>query len=151
MPKMYLPLTVSLAVCREKGQHQEDLKPCKTPVFEYLRADRFNLRYLARVPFFVSGHNTFLHVSFVIITGAPGHLYLSDAASKVLKSVGKVSVVGEQEILKVGHQQKPMRLGRTPLSHAPLNILGASLLRKFGFSIDEINKVHCFHKEDGCD
>ncbi|KAJ6453494.1 hypothetical protein C8R47DRAFT_1168160 [Mycena vitilis] len=120
----------------EYGHHPDDFKLLATPLkpewltFESSNPNQYPLFH--RVSFKI-GKGQYLPMSFVVHSGAPRSLYLSDKAFKILDKHKRIDL-GFRMHLENGPS---FQLSDTPRNRQPFNIIGMSLIAELGFSRGE--------------
>ena len=117
--------------------HPNDGKIMSTPITpECIRHSRSGyLRMLVRISFRLRD-DRFVSYTFVCMTGAPMHFYLSEQALAVLEAAGRVEMdeFGSVFIIIAG-RKAAVRV--TPHTHQPGNLLGMLMLERLGLQMDE--------------
>ena len=119
--------------------HPEDYKPSSVPLqpecFYNRRANHFRLLLRAS---FALPDKSFVPMTFVCNTGAPGAYYFSERAMGVL-SRPDVERLKEDDLhnLFLQTENGKFAVTDTPQRHQPANIVGLRVLEKYGLVISE--------------
>ena len=116
--------------------HPTDYVPSATPIEpEYILSERRGRhnRLLFRVSWHVPG--CFVPLTFVIDTGSPKHLYLSERAMTMLEARGIVHWDVDLDQSWVWLFGRRCAVDRTPRCHDPANIIGLKLLMRMGLAL----------------
>lgn len=107
--------------------------PLQPELFYNGRANHFTL--LLRASFAVSD-KSFVPMTFVCSSGAPGGLYLCETALSVLSDVGRIK---EDDLHNLYLQTENGKFAVTdmPLKHQSANIVGLPVLEKYGLMVSE--------------
>ncbi|KAG2423843.1 hypothetical protein HXX76_015003 [Chlamydomonas incerta] len=76
-------------------------------------------------------------MSFLLDTGAPKHLYLSSESRKILVEAGLLNEDSDMDLVYVKLFGRDCPVEPTPGVHAPANIIGLKLLKRFGLELFE--------------
>ena len=114
--------------------HPDDYKVFERRVDKQLifnhRQGKFN-RLLLRVCWRTKAEE-YVPMTFVLDTGAPKHLYLSQRAIRTLQSHGTLHTDDDTDLLYVIVDGRKCPVETTPPSHDPANIIGVHMLMRFG-------------------
>lgn len=124
--------------------HPDDYKITRSfkPQFIVSRHENKHTRLIARVAWKLSDQS-FIPMSFVCDTGAPGSFYLSPTAMAIMKSVGKVlsndmNDAYTEVLARTGNRDSfTAVLDSTPRLHRNANIIGLKVMMKLGFSLSQ--------------
>jgi U3 small nucleolar RNA-associated protein 25 len=83
------------------------------------------------------GDKKFVAMSFLLDTGAPKHMYLSNRAMAALEENGLVCVDDDMDIQYVNLAGRKCPIEMTPTMHAPANLIGLKLLKQLGLRLWE--------------
>ena len=117
-------------------QHPDDYKVVSEPFVEYINhSSGYKHRLIVRVCWQKSS-TEFMPMSFVLDSGAPGHLYLSSKAQSMLEGMGRIHQDTEAftafvDILGAG--QFPVQ--PSPPGYAPASIIGLGVIMKLGLRV----------------
>jgi len=119
--------------------HPEDFIPTNTPIdpdlFDH-EGHYGHHRLILRVSF-LTKHDDYIPLTFVVDTGAPFHFYLSAKGTEALEKGGRLLTDGAgQEYMKIFDQN--VIVHETPTTHRPANILGLKMIKILkGLQINE--------------
>lgn len=120
--------------------HPEDfvIRQGNPPPIEYVHhhnRSRHN-RLICRVPWLLTT-STYFTISFIVDTGAPKHLYLSARAMTMLEQHDKLKNDVDTAITYVILNGRKAVIEETLHNHAPANLVGLPLLKRFELSLTE--------------
>ena len=117
--------------------HPDDYKVAtghvRTLMFNH-RHGTYN-RLLARLSWQVPSGT--LPMTFVLDTGAPKHMYLSQRALSLLEQAGRVTSDPDTDLLYCVIDNRKCPIELTPQSHSPANIVGLRMLTRWGLALNE--------------
>jgi len=131
--------------------HPEDFIPMLNPKIDLiLHKKPFHNRLFARICF-LTEESTYLPFTFILDTGAPEFLYLSEKTKIMLNNRIKKDD-GDHEYIKFKSEcefhGKKIPVNDTPSHHNNINIMGLKLLLKFELCLNEegimFNKLPIF-------
>ncbi|KAG2482518.1 hypothetical protein HYH03_018563 [Edaphochlamys debaryana] len=146
-----------VALCAEdyprhfvSGQHPKDCVVTKVLdtkpefIFHHVRGKNNRLWFRAawKLP-----SDEFTTMSFLLDTGAPKHLYLSEKCLQVLEKAGVVQVNEDFNIMFVVIFGRKCPVERTPSPHSQANIMGLKLLMLLGLQLSEEEPYFSFTKK----
>jgi len=121
--------------------HPEDYIITPTPVTPqmiYHNPDFAHKRLILRISWKV-GESKYMPMSFVCDTGAPGFLYIGNNAGRNILQSHAIIKTGEMDILFATIEGEKVMVREVPVQHHPANIMGLTLLKKWGLSLDPKN------------
>ena len=129
------------------GSHPEDHAVCNKPIepqhlYHHVRG-RHNRLWL-RVSWQTPDGNSYVNLSFMLDTGAPKHMYLSEPTMRVVEALGLVHVDEDVDIQYVRLFGRKCSVDPTPRAHAPANIIGLKLLKQLGLTLMPGPPHFCF-------
>lgn len=117
--------------------HPDDFKATDTPLRPQLIEHQGLLghhRLLLRVSFKLNNEK-FAPFTFVLDTGAPFHLYLSQKSIQVLQRGGRWKEADPVDYLEILGTKAVVH--ETPPTHAPANIMGLKMLKFLRLRLDD--------------
>jgi hypothetical protein len=123
----------------KEGQHPDDYVEADQPIvpqciFHHIRGVHNRLWW--RVSLKLS-NGKFIPISFLLDTGAPKHLYLSEKAMAVLEDDKQLKEDADLDLQYVKIFGRKCSVDVTPNAHQPANIIGLKLLKRLGLELYE--------------
>lgn len=145
-----------IALCAEdypetfvNGSHPEDHTVSALPIepehlYHHVRGrhNRLWLRISWQTP-----DRKFAHFSFMLDTGAPKHMYLSEPSMRVAENLGLIHVDEDVDIQYVRLFGRKCSVESTPRAHAPANLIGLKLLKQLGLMLMPAPPHFCFNEK----
>jgi hypothetical protein len=119
-------------------------KPFK-PEYTYHHSTSYkHYRLLMRVCFELSESKKFLPMSFVLDTGLPKPLYLSEKAMSIFTSNGLLKLDKKMQLQYIKIYDRNYVVEPIPYQHRWANLMGLPLLMKMGLVLREVDGVETF-------